>query len=85
MALSPSIPAVTFEEAPARTRTVTDADAAGCALLTQGDTATKQYRQAVRSLVALSDGQVDLEKVREDELKPARHDERKINVPFILA
>ena len=66
MPRSPSIRAVTFEEAPARTRTVTNADAAGRALLTHGDTATKQYRQAVRSVVALSEGNVDPEKVRKD-------------------
>lgn len=66
MPRSPSIRAVTFEEGPARTRTVTDADAAGRALLAHGDLATKQYRQAVRSLVALSEGKVDPEKVRQD-------------------
>jgi hypothetical protein len=62
----PSIRAVTFEEAPARTRTVTDAIAAGRALLSHGDITKKQYRTAVRSLVALSEGRADPEKVRAD-------------------
>lgn len=58
--------AVTFEEAPARTRTVTDADAAGRALLSHGDIWTKEYRHAVRSLVKLAEGRVDSEKARAD-------------------
>lgn len=66
MSRNPSFRAVTFEEAPARTRTVTDVDAAGRALLSHGDIWTKQYRHAVRSLVKLSDGAGDPEKARMD-------------------
>jgi hypothetical protein len=63
---NPFIRSVTFEETPARTRTVSDADAAGRALLTHGDITKKEYRTAVRSLVALSEGRAAPEQARAD-------------------
>ncbi len=66
MPRGPTFRAVTLEEAPARTRTVSDADGAGRALLARGDIWTKEYRHAVRSLVKLSESKVDPEKARTD-------------------
>ena len=63
---SPSIRAVTFEEASGRTRTVTDADAVERALLSHCDVWTKEYRHAVKSLVKLAEGTIGSEKARQD-------------------
>ena len=66
MSPNPSFRAVTFQEAPDRTRTVSDADAAFRALLSHGNIWTKEYRHSVRSLVKLAEGRVDAEKARAD-------------------